>query len=129
VVTTADDLGVLERVDASADAPARERATFEVVRGLADPSCISFRAQDGRYLRHSSWRLRLSQDEGTELFRGDATFCVRVGSVSDSVSLESSNYPGAFVRHRRSELWVDRSDGSPEFRADASFRPRPPLAG
>jgi RNA polymerase sigma factor (sigma-70 family) len=128
VVTTADDLGVLARVDASSDAPARERATFEVVRGLADPRCISFRARDGRYLRHSSWRLRLSQDEGTALFRGDATFCVRAGPVSGSVSFESSNYPGWFLRHRGRELWVDQSDGSPEFRADASFRPLPPLA-
>jgi RNA polymerase sigma factor (sigma-70 family) len=128
VVTIADDVGVLERVDANADAPARERATFEVVRGLADASCISLRARDGRYLRHSSWRLRLSQDEGTELFRGDATFCVRAGSAPDSVSFESSNYPGWFLRHRETELWVDLSDGSPEFRADASFRPRQPLA-
>lgn len=128
VVTTADDLGVLRRVDASSGAPARERATFEVVRGLADPSCVSFRVKDGRYLRHSSWRLRLSQDDGTELFRGDATFCVRVGSAPQSVSLESSNYPGAFLRHRDHQMWVDLSDGGPGFRADASFRPRPALA-
>ena len=128
VVTTADDLGVLDRVDAGTDAPGRERATFEVVPGLADPSCISFRARDGRYLRHASWRLRLSRDEGTELFRGDATFCVRAGSAPDSVSFESSNYPAAFVRHRGTELWVDWPDGSAAFRADASFRPLPPLA-
>jgi RNA polymerase sigma factor (sigma-70 family) len=129
MVTTANDVGVLERVDAGTDAPDRQRATFEVVRGLADPTCVSFRAGDGRYLRHGSWRLRLSQDDGTELFRGDATFCLRVGSAPDSVSFESSNYPGAFLRHRGTELWLDPSDGSAEFRADASFRPLPPLAG
>jgi len=130
VVTTAEDgAGVLGPVEAGSDAGARERATFEVVRGLADPGCVSFRAPDGQFLRHASWRLRLSRDEGTELFRGDATFCVRVGSVPDSVSFESFNYPGAFLRHRGMELWVDPADGSPGFRADASFRPRPPLAG
>jgi hypothetical protein len=128
VVTTADELGVLAPVDARSQAPARERATFEAVRGLADASCVSFRAKDGRYLRHSSWRLRLSQDDGTALFRGDATFCVRAGSVPGSVSFESSNYPGWFLRHRGTELWVDQSDDSAGFRADASFRPRPPLA-
>jgi hypothetical protein len=122
VVTTANDLGVLAPVDASSDALARRRATFEVVRGWADASCISFRAHDGRYLRHSSWRLRLSQDEGSELFRGDATFCVRAGSVSGSVSFESSNYPGWFLRHRGTELWVDLSDGSP------GSAPTPPSA-
>ncbi|MGN9908770.1 sigma-70 family RNA polymerase sigma factor [Phytohabitans sp. LJ34] len=125
-VTTGNDLGVLERADAAAS---RQRATFEVVHGLADPGCVSLRVPDGRYLRHSSWRLRLSADDGTELFRGDATFCVRAGSVPGSVSLESSNYPGAFLRHRGTELWVDPSDGSAAFRADASFRPRPPSAG
>lgn len=128
VVTTADDLGVLAPVDARSQAPARERATFEAIRGLADASCVSFRAKDRRYLRHSSWRLRLSQDDGTELFRGDATFCVRAGSVPGSVSFESSNYPGWFLRHRGAELWVDQSDDSAGFRADASFRPRQPLA-
>ncbi|WP_345540406.1 sigma-70 family RNA polymerase sigma factor [Phytohabitans rumicis] len=129
MVTTAADLGVLEQVAAGSDTEGRKRATFAVVPGLAQPRCVSFRAQDGRYLRHSSWRLRLSQDDSTELFRGDATFCVRVGAVPGSVSLESSNYPGAFLRHRGTELWVDPPDGSPGFDADASFRPRPPLAG
>ena len=129
VITTADDLGVLDRVGRGSDAEGRQRATFEVVPGLADTGCVSFRAQDGRYLRHLSWRVRLSPEEGTALFRGDATFCVREGSVPDSVSLESSNYPGAFLVHRGSELWVDFSDGSSGFRSDASFRPLPPLAG
>lgn len=70
----------------------------------------------------------MSPDEGSKLFRGDATFCVRAGSAFGSVSLESSNYPGAFLRHRGLDLWVDFSDGSAAFRADASFWPRPPLA-
>jgi RNA polymerase sigma factor (sigma-70 family) len=128
VVTTADDLGVLRRVDANSDGAARVGATFEVVRGLADARCVAFRAEDGRYLRHSSWRLRLSADEGTELFRGDATFCVYAGSVPGSVSLRSSNYPHASLRHRGAEVWLDPADDSAAFRADASFRPRQPLA-
>jgi RNA polymerase sigma factor (sigma-70 family) len=129
VSTTADGLGVLERVGGDSTGPARRRATFEVVRGLADSSCVSLRAQDGRYLRHSSWRLRLSQDEGTRLFRGDATFCARAGSVPGSVSLESANYPGGFLRHSGDELWVDPLDGTAAAPADASFLARPPLAG
>jgi RNA polymerase sigma factor (sigma-70 family) len=123
LLTTVDDLGVLARVTPEG-AAARQRATFEAVPGVADPNCVSFRADDGRYLRHSSWRLRLSQDEGTTLFRGDATFCVREGAVPGSVSLESANYPGWFLRHRNFELWVDRSEESATFRADASFRLR-----
>jgi RNA polymerase sigma factor (sigma-70 family) len=126
-VAVAGDLGVLQPAGAAGD-PSRQRATFEVVRGLADADCLSFRAADGRYLRHMMWRVRLSPDEGTPLFRGDATFCVRPGSVDGSVWLESSNYPGWFVRHRGGEVWVDQSDGSAPFQADASFVIRPPLA-
>lgn len=123
---TAGDVGVLESIDAGSAGPAGARATFEVVPGLADPNCFSFRGPDGRYLRHLSWRLQLSPDEGTALFRGDATFCVRAGVVAGSVSFESSNYPGWFVRHRSFELWVDHFDGSATFEADRSFIVRPP---
>jgi RNA polymerase sigma factor (sigma-70 family) len=129
IVTTVDGLGVLARIGAGGDPAARRRATFEVVPGLADPKCVTLRAEDGRYLRHIFWRVRLSPDEGTALFRGDATFCVRPGPVPGSLSLESSNYPGWYLRHRGAELWVDQSDGSAAFRADAAFRARAPLAG
>ncbi|MDG4786043.1 sigma-70 family RNA polymerase sigma factor [Micromonospora sp. WMMD1102] len=129
-LTTGDGgLGALARVGADSDPAARQRATFQAVPGLADDTCVSFRAEDGRYLRHLSWRVRLSEDVGTPLFRQDATFCVREGVVPGSVSLESSNYPGWFLRHRNFQLWVDRSTGDPGFRADASFRSRPPQAG
>jgi RNA polymerase sigma factor (sigma-70 family) len=110
------------------DEPTRRQATFDVVTGLADSACFTFRTRDGGYLRHSSWRLRQSANQGTVLFRGDATFCVRAGAVADTVALESSNYPGWYLRHVGNELWVDRSDGSAAFRADSSFRVRPALA-
>ncbi|MGI5216037.1 sigma-70 family RNA polymerase sigma factor [Plantactinospora sp. CA-290183] len=127
--TTVDGLGVLARVGPDSDGAARQSATFEAVAGLADRGCVSFRAEDGRYLRHSDWRVRLSEDVGTQLFRGDATFCVRTGAAPGSVSLESSNYPGWFLRHRGLQLWVDQLTDDAAFRADASFRARPPLAG
>ncbi|MEE6261646.1 sigma-70 family RNA polymerase sigma factor [Plantactinospora sonchi] len=129
LVTTTEDVGVLLPVGADSAPAARQRATFEVVPGLAQSDCVSFRAEDGRYLRHSSWRLRLGADEGTRLFRGDATFCVRAGAVPGSVSLESANYPGWFLRHRNLELWVDQAVPGAQFPADASFLPRPPLVG
>ena len=124
-VTTVDSLGVLQPVG---DRAGRDRASLDVVPGLSDATCHSFRAQDGRYLRHSSWRMRLSPDDGTGLFRGDATFCARTGAGLASVRLESANYPGWFVRHRDDELWVDQSDGSKAFGAASSFLVRPPLS-
>jgi RNA polymerase sigma factor (sigma-70 family) len=128
VVTTADSLGFLTPVGSSSTAATRRQATFAVIAGLADADCFSFR-QDGRYLRHAYWRLRLNQNAGTQLFRGDATFCVRPGATAGSVALESANYPGWFLHHRGDQLWVDHSDGSAAFRAESSFRTRPALAG
>jgi hypothetical protein len=84
---------------------------------------------DGGYLRHASWRLRVNHDDGTALFRGDATFCARHGSIPGTTSWESYNYPGWFLRHVGDVLWVDRSDGGSAFRVDSSFHVRGPLAG
>jgi RNA polymerase sigma factor (sigma-70 family) len=103
------------------DAAARRPMTFTAQTGLADAACYSFRGPDGRYLRHASWRLRLDPDVGTNLFSGDATFCVRTGALPGSVFLESANYPGWFLRHRGDQLWVDQSDGDATFRAESSF--------
>ena len=123
-IAVAGDSGVLEPAQ---DIPTRRRATFRVVAGLADPACSSFVSSDGRFLRHSSFRLRPDSDEGTVLFRRDATFCAQQGFLPGSVALESLNFRGFFVRHIGGELWIDQFDGSAGFRADASFLVRPPL--
>jgi hypothetical protein len=128
-VSTTNTYGVLAPVDPGSDSQARRQATFDAVTGLADAICFSFRLPDGQYLRHSSWRLRVYPNDGSELFRGDATFCARPGSEAGSISWESFNYPGFFLRHRGNELWVDHSDGSAAFRADSSFRVRAALGG
>jgi RNA polymerase sigma factor (sigma-70 family) len=127
-VTVSGNLAVLARVGPGSDAATRRRATFEVVPGLADPACFSLRTPDGRYLRHSSWRLRLARNEGTTLFRGDATYCERPGPGAGSVSLESANFRGRFLRRVGAALWVDPDDGSTKFRLDSTFFVRPPLA-
>ncbi|HEU5473417.1 MAG TPA: glycoside hydrolase family 43 protein [Actinophytocola sp.] len=115
-------LGYLEQVSASSPAQTRQEATFTVVAGLADPNCSSLRAADGRYLRHWDFRARLDADDGSAVFRSDATFCARPGSVSGSVTLESYNFPGRYLRHRNFELWVDLYQDSAAFRSDSSFR-------
>ena len=119
--------GRLAPLTAGSAAPARTAATFETIRGLADPDCYSFRATDGRYLRHSSFQLRLDPDQGTVLFRRDATFCTQEGTAAGSVALESHNFPGYLLRHLDDQLWVDQSDGSTRFQSDSSFVVRPPL--
>jgi RNA polymerase sigma factor (sigma-70 family) len=123
-VYTARGVGVLAPAGVSSTAEVRATATFEVVEGLADARCHSFRFTDGRYLRHSSWRLRLDLPSPGPLFRGDATFCSLPGSGPGTIALESSNYPGWFVHLRGTELWVDHSA-----EAESSFVIRAPLAG
>ncbi|GID28621.1 sigma-70 family RNA polymerase sigma factor [Paractinoplanes brasiliensis] len=120
-VAVSGDQGVLDT------AAARQRATFEVVPGLADPACVSLRGAGGRYLRHQSFRLRLDPDEGTVLFHRDATFCGQDGLSGAGVSLESYNFPTFFLRRVGDQLFVDQFDGSGAFRADSSFLVRPPL--
>ncbi|MET8147232.1 AbfB domain-containing protein [Actinoplanes sp. NPDC049668] len=127
-VSASGDRGLLTQVGPSSGAAARQQATLLAVAGIADPACSSFRGQDGRYLRHSSFRLRMNPDEGTVLFRRDATFCPRAGFTAGSIALESKNYPGFFVRHLGAELWIDQYDGSADFRAQSSFFIRGPLA-
>ncbi|MET0425382.1 MAG: AbfB domain-containing protein, partial [Actinoplanes sp.] len=125
-VSTTSGLGVLTP---ATDAAARRQATFATLDGVGNAACFSFRAQDGRYLRHASWRFRLDPDQGTPLFRGDATFCPKPGTPTGAITLEASNYPGWFLHHRGSELWVDQTDGSAAFLAESSFRARPGLTG
>ncbi|MER5208318.1 sigma-70 family RNA polymerase sigma factor [Streptomyces sp. NPDC002825] len=115
------DFVTLGPVSASSSAQARQRGTFTVIRGLADTRCVTFRAADGRYLRHHYLRLRLSTDDGSALFREDATFCPRPGAVAGSVTLHAHNYPGSVLRHRDGGIWLDGSDGTPAFAGQASF--------
>ncbi|MCB5168552.1 sigma-70 family RNA polymerase sigma factor [Streptomyces bambusae] len=117
----AGDFATLGRVSAAGNPQTRQRVTFHVVPGLADAGCVTFRAADGRYLRHSYLRLRLSGDDGSGLFREDTTFCPRPGAVAGSVTLHAHNYPGSVLRHRDGGIWLDGSDGTRAFAGQASF--------
>ncbi|MEU3372867.1 sigma-70 family RNA polymerase sigma factor [Streptomyces sp. NPDC006660] len=101
-------------------------ATFTVSKGLADSRCVTFRAADGRYLRHYYLRLRLSADDGSRLFREDATFCPRPGTADGSVTLYAHNYPGSALRPRDGSIRLDGSNGTRTFTGQASFLVRAP---
>jgi hypothetical protein len=66
----------------------------------------------GQYLRHQNYRIKLSDDDGSDLFRQDATFVVRRGlsGTPGTVSFESVNVPGHFIRHQNFELWLANRD-------------------
>jgi hypothetical protein len=93
---------------------------FTVVPGLADANAYSFRAPDGRYLRHYAFRLRLDPT-GSGNLAEDATFVARPGAVAGSVAFESYNFPGRYIRHRNFELWADLTTNTALFHDDSSF--------
>ncbi|WP_416962617.1 AbfB domain-containing protein [Streptomyces sp. Agncl-13] len=103
-------------------AAARRAATFKVVKGLANSSCYSFTTANGTYLRHRDFILRAERNDGSSLFKQDATFCPRPSSFSGAVMLESVNYPGRYLRHQNFQLKLDRYQNSSQYRSDSAFR-------
>lgn len=100
---------------------AGQRTVFTVVAGLADPSCFSFRAPSGKYLRHYDFRLRFDNPDDSALFPKDATFCSVPGAPEGTVRLRSANYPDRVVHSRDNGLYIDKRDGSDAFAADSTF--------
>jgi hypothetical protein len=108
-------------VTATSDPGTKSDATFVVRRGLADPSCYSLESRNfpGSYLRHQSFRVRLSVNENTDLFRRDATFCAQPGS--GGVRLASLNELGTNVRHYSEEVWVASNGGAHAYDNPTSY--------
>jgi Alpha-L-arabinofuranosidase B (ABFB) domain len=113
-------LGYIEPVN---DELGRKDATFRLRNGLASSNCTSFESINfpGHFLRHQNFRLKLARNDGSQLFRKDATFCQRSGVGGTGISFESYNFPAHYIRHKNFELWIDPSDGSDLFRKDATF--------
>ncbi|MER5402025.1 AbfB domain-containing protein [Streptomyces sp. NPDC002599] len=112
----------LDPVGSGSPAATRRAASFTVVPGLAKSSCYSFATADGSYLRHRDFVLRADRDDGSTLFRQDATFCPRASSRSGAVMLEAVNYPGRFLRHRNFRLVLGRYERDRLYGEDSAFR-------
>jgi hypothetical protein len=104
----------------------RADGTFRITPGLASGTCISFESTNfpGYYLRHQGFRIKLQPFANDDLYKQDATFCIRPalqrGARDPWMSFESYNYPGHYLRHRDFHLYLERSGGP--FRADATFK-------
>ncbi|MFF0016770.1 AbfB domain-containing protein [Streptomyces sp. NPDC005374] len=109
-------------LDAVRGSESREDSTFKLVKGLANASCYSFTTHDGKYLRHSNFVLRAARDDGSSLFKQDATFCARDSSYSGAKMLESVNYPGYFLRHENFIVRLERFEYSPQYLQDSAFQ-------
>jgi hypothetical protein len=98
-------------------------STFKVVKGLADPSAISFESVNypGRYLRHQYFQIKLHTNDGSKLFLEDATFRKVPGLADDSkYSFESFNFPNYYIRHKNFKLYLEQGSGD-LFMKDTTF--------
>lgn len=100
---------------------------WKIVPGLADSAGVSFQSVNfpNMYLRHDSYALVLGTNDGTSLFKADATFH-RVAGFADSAwsSFRSHNVPDRYIRHAGYVLRIDPVSGSSTSttKQDATFR-------
>ena len=116
-----DGVARTDVVSATSDATTKSDATWVVRRGLAEPSCYSLESRNfpGSYLRHQAYRVRLSANENTDLFRRDATFCAQPGP--GGVKLASVNELDTNMRHYAEEVWVASNGGAHTYDSPSSY--------
>lgn len=96
---------------------------WRAVPGLADANGVSFESVDqpGYYLRHYEGKLIISQDDGSEIFKQDATWRMSAGLADpDGASFASYNISGTYMRHFNSYLMISPVSTELE-KADATF--------
>ena len=104
----------------------RKDSTFKIVPGLANASAISLESVNypGYYLRHQGFRIKLQKNDGSDLFKKDATFVVESpnasGASANWVSFRSVNYPDRYIRHRSFHLYLE-SGQTELFNQDSTF--------
>jgi Alpha-L-arabinofuranosidase B (ABFB) domain/Ricin-type beta-trefoil lectin domain/Ricin-type beta-trefoil lectin domain-like len=99
-------------------------SAYVVRRGLADDQCISLEAYNrpGSYLRHAYFIGWLNNNDGSDLFKADATFCPTNGMDDPgAVTLQSLNYPDRVLRHAYFQMRLDPAASRGNIEADASF--------
>ncbi|WP_392668209.1 AbfB domain-containing protein [Streptomyces sp. LN785] len=116
-----DGLAFTAVVNGGSDPLLRNDATWKIVAGLANSNCYSFESRNypGEFLRHRDFRVRREADDGSALFRADATWC----AVADTggVRLTSANLPGSYLRHIDSEVWLATPGGGHTWDNPATF--------
>jgi Alpha-L-arabinofuranosidase B (ABFB) domain len=91
--------GRLDPISASSSSVERADSGFRVRTGLGDNSCVSLESVNlpGYYLRHRNFEIRLDRNDGSTLFRQDATFCPVTIRDGAALVLRSTNFPRHYV--------------------------------
>ena len=106
-------------------------SSFKIVAGLSGKG-ISLQSihYPNRYIRHKLSFCFIDINDGTDLFKKDASFMQRAGFFGKgTVSFESVNYPGHFIRHILWRAKVDKKGGLlgdllKTYEKDASWLPK-----
>ncbi|MCM2424608.1 AbfB domain-containing protein [Streptomyces sp. RKAG337] len=116
-----DALAYTEVVDGNSGAVLKSDATWKIVTGLANSACYSFESRNfpGEFLRHQNFRVRRDPDDGSALFKADATFCAVQGN--GGVRFSAANYPGSYIRHINAEVWLATPGGGHTWDNPATF--------
>jgi hypothetical protein len=116
-------LATTEVVNAGSGDALKRESSFWVRPGLADASCVSFesRTAAGQYLRHSDYRVRRDANDGSALFKQDATFCPKPGLSGTGITYESYNLRGSYLRHINSEVYIAKLGGGHAWDNAAGF--------
>jgi hypothetical protein len=74
-------------------------------------------------LRHQNYIIKPHPNDGTDLYRQDASFTQVAGLIgtTGTFTFRSVNYPSHYIRHKNYQLFIDPNDGSDLFKRDASF--------
>jgi len=120
-------LGELTPVSSNLD---RADATFFIRPGLSGtPQSVSLESANypGHYLRHQNFRIKLAQNDGSDLFRKDASFIMHEcdGILQGFWYFESVNFPNHYIRHQNFELWLAPPDSNGLFLQDSLYRQEP----
>ena len=115
----------LDRIGSTDSDAVQADSNFRVRTGLAGSGCVSLESVNfpGYYLRHRNFVIRLDRNDGTELFRQDASFCPVTSRGGAALALRSLNFPGHFVVTGRDSLRIAETSAA---RALA-LEPRPAL--
>ncbi|KAL1610600.1 hypothetical protein SLS60_002270 [Paraconiothyrium brasiliense] len=110
-------------VTSSSATSLKQQASWTVRTGLGNSACWSFESKDtaGSYLRHNNFVLQLSANDGSKLFKEDATFCSIAGLGGSGQSIRAWGYPTRYIRHYENVGYIASNGGVHAFDAASSF--------
>lgn len=107
----------------SSSSSARAAGTWTVRAGLANDQCFSFESSDapGSFIRHYNFKLQLNANDGSKVFKEDATFCTQAGLSGKGTALRAWGYPARYFRHYNNVVYAASQGGPNDFDNSASY--------